>query len=756
MKKFLFLFLSMAVASSAIAGVTVKKDQKAFALSSNRMEKVTKAPMANQVNSAKFELKAPKYTPQQREVLPMATQRVLDRVAPSLRAAVTTTPTGTARTYKRSGGVFLAPNAAFSSLTYGDQGGTVEAVVDGSTIWFKNFMYDPNGYLTTYFADYGGNSEYWIQGTISGDKVTIPLAQEMINIGSSYTLRLGWGTMYTSSGSITMYLNTTATEATFTINGDVLTLDGSQLTSNYLGVGFVAYWDDDDTWANVANYTTELTNLENAPDAPVMYDDDTVLAMNGELVQYYRYGGAIYRISTSSGVSLELGLQKGYGYVFYDEDGETVYMRDPVYGWNNSGYWIKGTKSGDQLTFPLGQYIYWDENFLGLKTSWGTFVQGSGYTDDPTVTEVSFTVTDQVITMNNAGVSDDDSTYVGMSLLLDSAYLEPGWFGCLDFFTQFWVVPTVPTDVNVVPGSTTANVSWTDADDSRWNVRYREYVDPSTIDYYFQDFEDSTATINGYDLDGDGNWWTFWEADDGNNYIGSASYINGTGALTPDNWVLTPEIKLDEVVRFKAWGIDANYPAEVFQVYLFVGDTANVTDPSSDFVAISEKFTATGEAVEYTANIPEEYQGQQGYIAIRHYDVTDQYWLAIDDIYVGPADGGAAWIYVNDIEDLQTVLAGLTPQTEYEVQVQAVNNGGPSVWTESVRFWTTAETPTGLRGDVDLDGEVGVSDITALLDAIVTGNWEGRSVDNADCDLDGEPGINDVTALLNYLLTGNW
>ena len=62
----------------------------------------------------------------------------------------------------------------------------------------------------------------------------------------------------------------------------------------------------------------------------------------------------------------------------------------------------------------------------------------------------------------------------------------------------------------------------------------------------------------------------------------------------------------------------------------------------------------------------------------------------------------------------------------------------------------------GMRGDVDLDGEVGVSDITALLDAIVTGNWEGRSISNADCDLDDEPGINDVTALLNYLLTGNW
>ena len=87
------------------------------------------------------------------------------------------------------------------------------------------------------------------------------------------------------------------------------------------------------------------------------------------------------------------------------------------------------------------------------------------------------------------------------------------------------------------------------------------------------------------------------------------------------------------------------------------------------------------------------------------------------------------------------------------VGVVTVYNEKPQLYIISV---TEAAAPAGMRGDVDLDGEVGVSDITALLDAIVTGNWEGRSISNADCDLDSEPGINDVTALLNYLLTGNW
>ena len=64
--------------------------------------------------------------------------------------------------------------------------------------------------------------------------------------------------------------------------------------------------------------------------------------------------------------------------------------------------------------------------------------------------------------------------------------------------------------------------------------------------------------------------------------------------------------------------------------------------------------------------------------------------------------------------------------------------------------------PDVVRGDVDCNGEVEIADVTALINALLTGNWEGRSPDNADCDLDGEPAIADVTTLIRYLLTGNW
>ena len=61
-----------------------------------------------------------------------------------------------------------------------------------------------------------------------------------------------------------------------------------------------------------------------------------------------------------------------------------------------------------------------------------------------------------------------------------------------------------------------------------------------------------------------------------------------------------------------------------------------------------------------------------------------------------------------------------------------------------------------VRGDVDLDGNVSITDVTALIDYLLTGDASGISLVNADCNLDGQVNIADVAALIDYLLTGNW
>ena len=57
-----------------------------------------------------------------------------------------------------------------------------------------------------------------------------------------------------------------------------------------------------------------------------------------------------------------------------------------------------------------------------------------------------------------------------------------------------------------------------------------------------------------------------------------------------------------------------------------------------------------------------------------------------------------------------------------------------------------------IQGDVDMDGEVTISDVTCLIDYLLSGNASSINLDVADSNGDGEININDVTSLIDYLL----
>ena len=54
------------------------------------------------------------------------------------------------------------------------------------------------------------------------------------------------------------------------------------------------------------------------------------------------------------------------------------------------------------------------------------------------------------------------------------------------------------------------------------------------------------------------------------------------------------------------------------------------------------------------------------------------------------------------------------------------------------------------RGDVNQDGAVNISDVTCLIDNLLSGVPEG------DVNQDGVANISDVTSLIDYLLSGSW
>ena len=152
--------------------------------------------------------------------------------------------------------------------------------------------------------------------------------------------------------------------------------------------------------------------------------------------------------------------------------------------------------------------------------------------------------------------------------------------------------------------------------------------------YNFANDMDGWTTI---DADGDTyNWFRQTSAGhgSGSGYMASASFMNNVGALTPDNYLVSPQVLLGGSISFWAQAQDANYPAEHFGVAVSM---AGNTDPS-DFTTIQE-WTLTakidraqGAYYEFTADLS-EFSGM-GYVAIRHFDCTDIYYLNVDDITI--------------------------------------------------------------------------------------------------------------------------
>ena len=268
--------------------------------------------------------------------------------------------------------------------------------------------------------------------------------------------------------------------------------------------------------------------------------------------------------------------------------------------------------------------------------------------------------------------------------------------------------PTLPTELNVEPAATYAKVAWVPGENNdSFSLRYRNGGEALSWDFE-QSSLDGWTTI---DADGDGYNWVLGSAEGGVyiaegasmvgqghsplDLVASGSYSNITGVLHPDNYLVSPKVQLGGKITFWAKGQDADYCAETFGVAVSTTDNIN---PES-FTMVGEKKTSTAEWVQYEFSLS-DYAGQEGYVAIRHYDISDMFVLNVDDIEILPAS--ADWIEVEDVTSPYTI-DGLTPETTYEVQVKAFGpveaetlnaaGGMATDWTESTIFTTLAEDP---------------------------------------------------------------
>lgn len=183
---------------------------------------------------------------------------------------------------------------------------------------------------------------------------------------------------------------------------------------------------------------------------------------------------------------------------------------------------------------------------------------------------------------------------------------------------------------------------------------------------YVVDFEDGMipANFTQYDEDGDGYSWEgsaapfsyFVESVDlsGSGHDGSygfavsGSYSNNYGALTPDNYLVTPNLTIGAGSTLTFWctGQDANYSAEHYAVL--------VSTTTNDVAAFTTVFEETFSAAKAQATWQEKtvdlssYAGQNIYIAFRHFNCTDEFVFDLDDITVTNASVATVGIAENE------------------------------------------------------------------------------------------------------------
>ena len=199
---------------------------------------------------------------------------------------------------------------------------------------------------------------------------------------------------------------------------------------------------------------------------------------------------------------------------------------------------------------------------------------------------------------------------------------------------------------------------------------------PSGMTYTFDG--SSMEGWTSLDADGDGYGWMLGSACDGTYLSGgnlagtghnssadlvtSGSYSNVYGVLTPDNYLVSPaKIAAQDgaAITFWACAQDASYAAEHFGVAVSTGSNTS----AADFTTIQEwtmtaksarladennlvrGTRAQGSWYEYTVDLS-AYAGQEIWVAIRHFNCSDQFLFNVDDITLG--DGSEDVIARND------------------------------------------------------------------------------------------------------------
>ncbi len=259
----------------------------------------------------------------------------------------------------------------------------------------------------------------------------------------------------------------------------------------------------------------------------------------------------------------------------------------------------------------------------------------------------------------------------------------------------------VPADLQANDVSeNTATISWTGNNES-YEIRYRrETSEPQQV-IFSEGFENGIPDgWTNIDADGDGyTWGETFSGYGGSDCITSRSYDFSAGALSPDNWIITPAVVLPQDagninLKFYAHAQDSEFAEDHYGVYI----STTTVDTAAFTLLWEENMTAEGGSHRGVPGAWGEkntdltaYAGRTVYIAIRHFNCYDMFFLDIDEFSIN-VEYNSVWTVLTATDTLVD-LSELIPGATYEYQVNGICGNINDNWSEINTFTTVAECP---------------------------------------------------------------
>lgn len=397
---------------------------------------------------------------------------------------ITSRPDGELRTYKRVGGQGIFGNQGDLGLDV--QSGKMDIVfAEDNVVYMKNILFNCN-------INYGTS---WVQGSLSedGTTITVPMGQSIYwsdYYQADVVLCMGTSELVYVDGQpdhIEFTVDERITEATYVIDGDVITLlgtEGSEETgqdmSRWNAYGLACCWSDDNTFGDCLEWGTVLNRTETTVIPTVIYDQP-----EGELATYNRSGLSIF--SGYFGVQSSIFTDKMN--IVYGTDGK-VYIQNPLW-WNKSyNTWVWGDFDSETgiIHVPVGQFLSYSEDVeYGVQLLWGSsniYQDENGayifdYFIDEDATEIQYKIEgDKLYLLGCQGDPNAEfPNYYNATGLM--GHFSNGYnFTCLEYTGPGQAYGSLMNIVPAVPSNPT-NLQWQDIGQTSGNT-YLVFTLPTT------------------------------------------------------------------------------------------------------------------------------------------------------------------------------------------------------------------------------------------------------------------------------------